>query len=304
MKNSIKSAFCKFGFMLFLVMLGITGKSQVVPGGQYSISIATATATANTIDVPLVVTVLNPSGGMRLTGFQTSINFNSAIINGGTITGSFIPSSSVQFNTIGTVNSGAVGNVRMSLTSISNGASGVDIAQGASLTIGTIRISNTANWSTGNANLWLQNVLASGKTQSLVQGVAYATSGAAYSYTTAQPASPVGLTIGYTSTSTYSLSVGQICATAASQSASSAVTCFGGTNGTSTITMSPTPTVAAISYTVDGGSSQSATLSSGAFTVSGLTAGAHTIVISNTGCSNVTASSSLRVRSKISNLFM
>jgi hypothetical protein len=53
--------------------------------------------------------------------------------------------------------------------------------------------------------------------------------------------------------------------------------------------MSPTPTVSSITYTVDGGASQNATLVGGAFTVSGLSAGVHTVVISNTGCSNVTA---------------
>ena len=79
------------------------------------------------------------------------------------------------------------------------------------------------------------------------------------------------------------------CAIAASQTASTAVSCFGGSNGSSTITMSPIPSVSAITYTVDGGTSQSATLTSGAFTVTGLTAGSHTIVISNSICSNVTA---------------
>jgi hypothetical protein len=54
--------------------------------------------------------------------------------------------------------------------------------------------------------------------------------------------------------------------------------------------MSPTPTVASITYTVDGGAAQNATLVNGVFTVSNLTAGAHEIIISNTGCSNVTAS--------------
>ncbi|WP_396169939.1 beta strand repeat-containing protein, partial [Flavobacterium sp.] len=80
------------------------------------------------------------------------------------------------------------------------------------------------------------------------------------------------------------------CANAASQTASTAVSCFGGIDGSSTITMSTIPSILDITYTVDGGTSQNATLtSSGAFTVTGLTAGSHTIVISNSICSNVTA---------------
>jgi hypothetical protein len=68
-----------------------------------------------------------------------------------------------------------------------------------------------------------------------------------------------------------------------------AVTCFGGTNGTATITMSVlTPSVGAISYTVDNGSSQNTTLVSGAFTITGLNVGNHTVVVSNAGCPDVT----------------
>jgi len=81
----------------------------------------------------------------------------------------------------------------------------------------------------------------------------------------------------------------QTCAIAASQTANTPVSCFGGTNGTSTITMTPTPSTTAITYMVDGGASQNGTLSSGAFTVSGLSSGTHTVVISSSGCSNVTA---------------
>ncbi|MGL2966453.1 T9SS type A sorting domain-containing protein [Flavobacterium sp. XGLA_31] len=80
-----------------------------------------------------------------------------------------------------------------------------------------------------------------------------------------------------------------VCATAAAQTASTPVSCFGGTNGTSTITLSPVPTNSAITYTVDGGSSQNATLSSGAFTINGLTAGNHEVVITNSGCGNLSA---------------
>ena len=87
----------------------------------------------------------------------------------------------------------------------------------------------------------------------------------------------------------------QTCATAASQTATSGVTCFGGNNGSSTITMSPAPSVTDITYTVDGGASQSATVSNGVFTITGLAAGTHTVVISNAGCANAITASGVSI---------
>jgi hypothetical protein len=80
----------------------------------------------------------------------------------------------------------------------------------------------------------------------------------------------------------------QDCATIGTAT-TTAATCFGGTNGTATITMSAlTPSENAISYAVDGGSSQAATLVSGVFTISGLNVGNHTVIVSNAGCPDVT----------------
>jgi hypothetical protein len=87
MKNSIKSAFCKFGLILFLSMFSIAGRAQE---GQYTMSISSATATINSIDVSLSITVTNPAQGMRFGGFSTGINYNTAIVNGGTITASYV----------------------------------------------------------------------------------------------------------------------------------------------------------------------------------------------------------------------
>ena len=91
------------------------------------------------------------------------------------------------------------------------------------------------------------------------------------------------------------------CATSAVASNISNVSCFGGNNGSATVTLSPVPTSTSVTYTVDGGSSQSATLSSGAFTVSGLTAGTHSVVVSNSGCSDVTASVTITGPSVLTN---
>jgi hypothetical protein len=293
MKNSIKGITCKFGLILFLMMVTITGRAQ---NQTFTMSIASATVpttVANSIDVDLIVTCNNPSSGMRFTGFSTSINFNTAIVNGGTITASYVAGSRDQsLTTAGlaaaAVNTATAGCVRLPIKTIPV-ANGIDMVQGGTLHVGTYRITNSVPWATANASLWLQDLLVTGKTQSLVQASAYGSTTPPTSFTTTVPTSPVGVVLGYTQAAPYSLQVGQICATSASQTSSTGVTCFGGNNGSSTITLSPTPTVSSITYTVDGGASQSATLVGGAFTISGLSSGVHTVVISNTGCSNVTA---------------
>ena len=93
MKKSIKSALGQYGLMLFLAMITIAGKAQAVAGGQYAMSISSVSATTNTIDVSLTIAVNSPTQGMRFGGFSTSINFNTGIINGGTISAAYVEGS-------------------------------------------------------------------------------------------------------------------------------------------------------------------------------------------------------------------
>jgi hypothetical protein len=289
MKKSIKSTFCKFGLMLFLAMFTIAGKAQVL-NGQYAMSISSVTSTANTIDVSLTIAVNSPAEGMRFGGFSTSINFNTAIINGGTISAAYV--AGTRSNALSAMPSNAIvlttaGSIRLQTVSLSPG---VDMLPGTTYTLGTWRITNTNAWATGNASLWLQNLLVSGKTNSAVLGQPFGvSSGSTFAYTTTAGNPAPGVVLSHSSAAPYSITVGQICATAASQTASTAVSCFGSTNGSSTITLSPVPTHTSVSYTVDGGSTQTATLTSGSFTITGLSAGDHTVVISDSGCGNVSA---------------
>ncbi|MFZ4680391.1 MAG: MopE-related protein [Flavobacterium sp.] len=299
----MKSTFDKFGLILLLMMVSISAKAQV-SGGQYTMSIASASATANTIDFNLTVTVTNPSEGMRFGGFQTSINFNTNIINGGTISASYVGGRSSQLS--GLANNAillsSAGNVRLQVSSLT-AANGVDMAQGTTYSLGTYRISNTANWATGNANMWLQNVLFSNRTNSAVLGYPIgSTSGGLYNYTTTAPASPPGLILSHTSSAPYSLQVGQICAT----SGSAVVTnpsCFGGT-GSAVVTISPTPSPAltSVSYQVDGATAQIATVTGGnSFTVPNLTNGNHSITVIVGGCSNFNVSANVTVPAQLTN---
>jgi hypothetical protein len=289
MKKSIKSTFCKFGLMLFLAMFTIAGKAQVL-NGQYAMSISTVSATTNTIDVSLTIAVNSPTNGMRFGGFSTSINFNTSIINGGTISAAYVEgskSSALSALPANAILLSTAGSIRLQTATISPG---VDMVPGTTLNLGTWRITNSNAWATGNANLWLQNVLSTGKTNSAVLGQPFGqSSGGSFAYNTLTGNPAPGLALSHSSAAPYSLSVGQICATAASQTASTAVSCFGYTNGSSTITLSPVPTHTSVSYTVDGGSVQTATLTSGSFTITGLSAGTHAVVISDSGCGNVSA---------------
>ncbi|MFC4511219.1 hypothetical protein ACFO28_12940, partial [Flavobacterium buctense] len=246
--------------------------------------------TDRTIDVTLTITA---NTNQRFGGYQAGINFNTAIINGGTISAAYVPNSKspeLAAMIIPTPGVATAGHIRLSLQALS-GANGVDMAQGTTLTLGTYKITNTVAWTTGsNANLWLQNVLASGKTNSLVNGYPFGLTTPATSYTTTAPVAG-SLALGYTQASPLSLFLNAStpdCATLGN-AVTTPVTCFAGTDGTATITLSAlTPSVPAITYTIDGGLAQNATLVNGSFTITGLAVGTYSVVISNAGCPDLT----------------
>ena len=74
------------GLLLFGLIFSFKGLAQT----QFTMSIASVTSTANTMDVTLTVTATNPSAGARFGGFSAGINFSSAIINGGTISATYV----------------------------------------------------------------------------------------------------------------------------------------------------------------------------------------------------------------------
>ncbi|WP_162127323.1 T9SS type A sorting domain-containing protein [Flavobacterium phycosphaerae] len=284
MKKSIKSTCCKFGLMLFLAMYSIAGKAQAVVGAQFAMGISTASATTNTMDVNLTLTVVGPTAGMRFSAFSTSINFNTAIINGGTISAAYVANTKSELVSSLPANPlilTTAGSIRLTTA---NMPTPVDMPQGTVVSLGTWRITNTQPWAAGNANLWLQNVLATGKTNSGVNAQPFG-GGSTFTYLTTTGNPGPGLVLSHSSAAPYSLTVGQTCATSGSASVTNAA-CFGGT-GSATITLSPAPSVTAVTYT--GAGSGSATLTAGgAFTISGLAAGTYSVVVSNEGCGNIT----------------
>ncbi|MGL2964918.1 beta strand repeat-containing protein [Flavobacterium sp. RSB2_4_14] len=285
MKNSIKGTMCKFGLILFLMMFSISGKAQT----RYTMSITATAPTDRTMDVTFSLTC-NSAGGERFAGYQAGINFNTAIINGGTISAAYVAGSksspALDAMVIPTPGVATAGHMRISLQALS-GANGVDMAQGTTLILGTYRITNSVAWATSsNATLWLQNVLATGKTNSLVNGYPFGAATPAVSITTTAPVAGA-LALGYTQASPLSLPLNvptETCFTSGSAGTISGIACFGQTTS-ATITMSPAASNNAITYTVDGGASTPGTLVANAFTVSGLAAGLHSVVVTgNGGC--------------------
>ena len=286
-------------FVLCLLLLSVMGNAQT-----FSISLANPTQTStSTFEVDVMISVLTPTNGVRLASVSCGINYNSGILNGGTpCTTNNCGSWSLVPGTVASELSNlltpslslrSTAPVRVAVTMINQGGTVASDVPVGTYRVGRFRFTNTVPFAqASNASLWLQNVIQGGNQNAIVGWFAAGTSTPIANATTITSGS-TGQIVSLSHTSAAPLTLmlnAQVCATSASQTASSGVTCFGGNNGSSTITMSPTPTVSAITYTVDGGASQSATLVGGAFTVTGLTAGAHTIVISNTGCGNVTAS--------------
>jgi len=284
MKKTINKSLSIVGLLLCLLSLPLKGSAQT----HYTMWLANTSSTSTTMEMDVMFSVDSPVEGVKLSGLSAGINYNTSIVNGGTLTLSYVGGKTPIVASLvnSSLNAATAGHLRISSTPLVIG-SAIDIPAGT-YCLGRYRVTNTASWSSAsNAQLWLQPVNTGGKTLCAVNSwISGATSGTSSSYTVANS----GLTLNYTQASPLTLMLNaQICATSASQTASSEVTCFGGNNGSSTITLSPTPTVSSITYTVDGGSSQSATLVGGSFTISGLSAGTHAVVISNAGCSNVTA---------------
>jgi hypothetical protein len=285
-------------FVLCLLLLSIMGNAQT-----FSISLSNATQTStSTFEVDVMISVLTPTNGVRLASVSCGINYNAGILNGGTPcttnncgSWSLVPgtvASELSSLLTPSLSLRSTAPVRVAITMINQGGAVASDVPVGTYRLGRFRFTNTVPFAqASNANLWLQNVIQGGNQNAIVGWFAAGTSTPIANATTITSGSTGQITsLSHTSASPLTLMLNaQVCATSASQTASSEVTCFGGSNGSSTITMSPTPTVSSITYTVDGGASQSATLVGGSFTISGLSAGTHAVVISNSGCSNVTA---------------
>jgi hypothetical protein len=289
--------------MLFfcLLLLSLTGNAQ-----QFTVFLANQSSTSTTFEVDLMIVI--PEGGRRLTAVSAGINYNPAILNGGTpCTTAGCGSWSLVANTIapeilanGGLNSMTltnratpVGHLR--IVQVNKATSLVDLPAGT-YRCGRFRFTNTVAWtSSSNANLWLSNVGAA-STNTIVSSAPF---GAATPITNLTATTSPAITLTHTATNTFSVPLNfPSCATVAEASNLVAESpCAGAANGSALITLSaPTPADAAITYTVDGGATQNANLVGGTFTVSGLAAGDHTVAVTYGGsCTTPVTTSSFTI---------
>jgi hypothetical protein len=173
MKKTINNSIGIVGLLLCLLLLSFTGNAQVA-GTHFTVGLANVTSTSNTIEMDLRLTV-DGSVNSRLLGFSAGINYNTAIVNGGTLTFEYVGGRSQELSTFlpNTLNSAATaGHLRIAATSLSS-ASGIDVTIGQVLTLGRYRLTNSVAWpSASNAQLWLQNTVA-GRTATALSATGY-----------------------------------------------------------------------------------------------------------------------------------
>ncbi|CAN1542101.1 Secretion system C-terminal sorting domain [Flavobacteriaceae bacterium] len=308
MKTIINKTIGKIGILFCLVMLSFSGFSQTA---HFTVGLANVSSTSTTMEMDVTVTVDAPSAGARLNIVSVGVNFNTAILNGGT------PCTTAQCGSwayiAGTKSSelaglGVTNNSTVSTTGhlrIVGGAatSAVDVLPGT-YTLGRYRFTNTTSWTAGsNATLALQPTNTGGRTNTVVSFMPYGAGTPTTSYSTTVPSilAP-GVSLGYTAAAPLTVMLNaNICATAATASNETAVSCFGINDGAATVTLSPTPTATSVSYTVDGGTAIAATLVNGAFTISGLSAGSHTVAVINTNCANVSSNFTISGPAELTN---
>jgi hypothetical protein len=201
--------------LLCLLMISFTGISQVA-GTHFTVSLANVSSTSTTMEFDVMLTVDGTgaaASGVKLSAMSAGINYNTAIVNGGTLSCAYIGGKSAQLS--GLVNPASpstvtAGHIRITGSPLTIDNS-FDVVNGT-YTLGRYRLTNTASWpQNSNAQLWLQpnNI---GKTNTAVNAFPYGVSvGASYSYSTTAPAASPGVSLGYTQASSLSHVLNAFC---------------------------------------------------------------------------------------------
>lgn len=273
--------------------------------GQASFNVYLANGsnpTPNTLEVDVMLDVLTPAAGVRLSSVSFGINYNPAILNGGQpcsalgcgswamIPGTRTPIIAGLNQTSNTTrNTPGYGHLRAVMTNLT-GPTAIDIPVGT-YRIGRYRFTNTAAPGAptdtpvpfllnSDANLWISPSNAGGHTNTII---VYYPFGAATPQSAATSTS--GVTIPNSSTNTFSIPLNHCATSAATTVTPTGVTCFGDTDGSAVIKMLPLPSSTTVSYVLDSNPSVGPiTLNAaGEFTITNLAAGSHTITITGSG---------------------
>ena len=279
------------------MLLGFTAWSQTPTYEMYVTNQSQIDSKTYQFDVYLLRT---GSTSLELASIQFGLGVDTMIVNGGTLSFSLVSGSSqlvssqvpVAFSVgavsqVNTVNGVVYRYLNQAARSGPGAGSGTVISNvktGCSspgTRIGTYRLTNTVDFRQASSCKHIFNTgVAAGRTNTLVN---------AYIGTTNTAITATSGHLAYNSTGTcdQNLSLNG-CAVVASITDNSGVTCFGGSNGSVTVSLSGTGTSSSGTYSVDGGTAVS--YSSNPFTVSGLGAGSHNISITSGLCSASTGS--------------
>ncbi len=263
-------------------LLSITGFSQ----DHVTMTLKNVSATSTTVDFDMFI-VNDGTTALKLAACSFGVNYNASILNGGTPANpafAFIAGTRDAglngLNTYTVVHTLARNHLRTTMSPQAEG-SAPTLTAGTEYRIGTFRFTNTVLWTTnGNPAFALQLVLAVGYTQCVA--TVYSNGNTVTNSLNTTGALPAG-NISGTVISSVILNPAATCAVTGSGT-TTPITCAGGTNGTADITLTGTGSGAPGTYTVDGGLPIAFTTNP--FTVTGLTAGNHTIVATVTagGC--------------------
>ena len=280
-----KTSLLKYVMSLMLIMLGFASQAQTPTYDMYITNQSQVDSKTYQFDVYVLRTGAN---ALEMAGIQLGIGMDTSITNGGTLSFSFVTGSSelvaAQVPQTFIVGSAfyTVNNVVyrcLSQTARTGPGAGNGTVISATKTgcttpgtrIGTYRLSNTRDFKSASSAKHIFNVTAGAQRTvtaltCYVSGVNTTATGTLYNYNT-QGSCDQNLSLNG-------------CAVSAGVS-TNAVVCYGQSTGSATVTLSGLGSSSTGTYKLDGGASVA--YSSNPFTVSGLSAGSHTIAVTTTG---------------------
>jgi hypothetical protein len=277
---------------LFLAMFSVTGYSQVCTGNQVTISLQNFTV--HTSDVEFDVYVKNTSAlnTLKLAGYQGNVQYSANALPAGATGGMEVvsmPSANgftgfpdIVYAFVGLQTPSATRQMRWT-QSPQSAANSVALPKDVDMKFVRLRFTSSLPLTQGaQLTFNFQTSTAGGAIPNSVLAFCNGNTGTTNNIQTSAGTLIQGAAVNIT------VPVSNVCATSGAASNVGNVTCFGGNNGSATVTLSPVPTtLTGASYTVDGGPAVSpVTLSAaGAFTIpSGLNVGTHSVVVTTSGC--------------------
>lgn len=272
------------GFCLLVVfqLFAVVGFSQ----NHITFTLTNATSTANTLEYDIYI-VNDGTTSLKLAAVSMGINYSESILNGATPgTGAYVYIPDTRDPVFSTIPNYSVQHtlarhhLRVTTTN-STIDNAVTLPFNVPIMLGRFRFTNTTSWvANSNPNLAMQLVTAGGYTQ--MAAVVFANGATTTTGLATTGDLPLGNRNGVVSAN-ITLNPTVSCNVSGVASNLQPATCEGGT-GSADITLSGDGSDASGTYTVDGG--EPVAFSSNPFTITGLSAGPHTVVTTTGECTS------------------